>query len=233
MQQQTTEGLRAWFRNIEPVYAELFSAAHLICGNYDLAEYALRSAIMDVWLQDASGGMGFRERLRASLRQEAFEAALSDEGADAEFTWPGIPPAGDGEAIQTQLSQERVETQRLVMLRHGCGLSTHDISRLTGASRGQIRAELDRFTARCRRELTGHNRVRTEALIARRARRLLARGDADLPHPAQVYRAFEAEAGGAQFTGHRATRAIGAVVSALLALLCAVAFWLYAVLAHY
>ena len=55
MQQQTSMELRAWFRNVEPLYAELFNAAHAMCGNYDLAEYALRSAILDVWLQNAEG----------------------------------------------------------------------------------------------------------------------------------------------------------------------------------
>ena len=91
MQQQTSMELRAWFRNVEPLYAELFNAAHAMCGNYDLAEYALRSAMLDAWLQDPSAGMGFRERLRASLRREAFDAALSEEGRAAEFTWPGLP----------------------------------------------------------------------------------------------------------------------------------------------
>ena len=52
--QQTSEELRAWFKGVQPIYVELFNAAHVMCGNYDLAEYALRSAILDVWLQNAS-----------------------------------------------------------------------------------------------------------------------------------------------------------------------------------
>ena len=79
--QQTSDQLRSWFRNVEPICAELFNAAHAMCGNYDLAEYALRSAILDVWLQNAGSGMGFRERLRGALRREAFDAALGP-GAD-------------------------------------------------------------------------------------------------------------------------------------------------------
>ena len=166
MQQQTSEQLRVWFRNVEPIYAELFNAAHAMCGNYDLAEYALRSAILDVWLQNVSGGMGFRERLRSALRLAAFEAALSEDAEDAEFTWPGVDGAREDDPILGQLAQEPVELQRLVVLRHGCGLPVKAISQLTGDSQSQIRAELSRFESRCRRRLSGQDRGRAEALIS-------------------------------------------------------------------
>ena len=229
MQQQTSEQLRAWFRNVEPIYPELFNAAHAMCGNYDLAEYALRSAILDVWLQNASGGMGFRERLRSALRQEAFDAALSEDADRAEFTWPGCTDASDDPVLK-QLAQERVEIQRLAVLRHGCGLPPKAIARLTGMGQNQVRAELSRFEARCRRNLSGQDRARADQLIARRLKRLLAQGGPGIPQPSQVYRAFEAEADGAQVTGHRVSRVVGRVLMALLALACAAAFWLFAVL---
>ena len=229
MQQQTSGQLRAWFRNVEPIYAELFNAAHAMCGNYDLAEYALRSAILDVWLQNTSGGMGFRERLRAALRQEAFDAALSEDAGRAEFTWPGFGgPSGD--PILNQLAQERVETQRLAVLRHGCGLPAKAIARLTGLGQSQVRAELSRFESRCRRNLSGQDRARADQLISRRIKRLLAQSGPGIPQPSQVYRAFEAEADGAQVTGHRVSRVVGWVPMSLLALTCAAAFWLFALL---
>ena len=230
MQQQTSEQLRVWFRNVEPIYAELFNAAHAMCGNYDLAEFALRSAILEVWLQNLSGGMGFRERLRGALRQAALEVALDEDAADAEFTWPGVTdPRGD-DPILSQLAQERVELQRLVVLRHGCGLSPRTVSLLTGQSQAQIRAELNRFESRCRRRLSGQERARAEALISRRLKKWLARSGSGVPQVSQVYRAFEAEADGATVTGHRVSRVLGRVILALLALACAGAFWLFAVL---
>ena len=228
--QQTSEELRSWFKGVQPIYVELFNAAHILCGNYDLAEYALRSAILDVWLQNAGGSMGVRERLRASLRREAVEAAQSDDGRSAEFTWTGVPEAADGDVIGAQLSQERIQTQRLVMLRHGCGLNLQTLSRLTGLSRSQARTELKLFESRCRRKLTGQDRSRADALIARRAKSLLSQDGANVPPVAQVYRAFEAEADGAQLPGHRASRVVGGILLALTALLCAGAFWLFAVL---
>ena len=226
--QQTSEELRAWFKAVQPVYVELFNAAHVMCGNYDLAEYALRSAILDVWLQNASGGMGFRERLRSALRQEAFDAALSEDADRAEFTWPGCTDAGDDPVLK-QLAQERVEIQRLAVLRHGCGLSMRTISQLTGLSQAQARAELSRLESRCRRRLSGQDRARAEALIAKRLKKWLTRGSG-VPQVSQVYRAFEAEADGTAVTGHRFSRVLGTVVLALLALACAGAFWLFAVL---
>ena len=228
--QPTSENLRSWFKRVQPIYVELFNAAHVMCGNYNLAEYAVRSALLEVWMQNASGGMGFREHLRGALRREAVDAALSEDGSSAEFTWQGLPEAQDGDPIAAQLAQERIETQRLVMLRHGCGLSAGMISRLTGVSRGQARTELDRFEARCRRRLSGQDRSRADALIARCARRLLAQDDSNVPPPAQVYRAFEAEADGVRVPSHRAGRIVGGLLMALTALLCAGVFWLFAVL---
>ncbi len=224
------EELRAWFRNVEPICAELFNAAHAMCGNYDLAEYALRSAILDVWLESAGGGMGFRERLRGALRREAFAAALSDETDDAEFTWNGLPAAPEDDPVLAQLARERVQTQRLATLRYGCGLSPKAIARLTGLGPRQVRGELDRFVARCRRNFPHPDRARVEALIARSIRKQLSRGGADAPQPSQVYRAFEAEADGAGRAGHGLSRALSVVLTALLALAGAAAFWLFAVL---
>ena len=120
--QHTSEELRAWFRNVQPLCVELFNAAHVMCGNYDMAEYALRSAILDVWLQQAAGGMGFRERLRGTLRREAFAAALSEDGLAAEADWPGPGELQKDDPVAVQLGQAPLETQRLVMLRHGCAL---------------------------------------------------------------------------------------------------------------
>ena len=228
--QPISDELRAWFKNVQPLCAELFNAAHVMCGNYDMAEYAMRSAILDVWLQDASGGMGFRERLRGALRREAFAAALSEDGRNAEFTWPGVGDLPDDSIVWAQLCQEDVALQRLVMLRHGCGISPRAIGRLTGLTRSQILGDLNRFEARCRRRLPPQNRARAEALIIRHARRLLSRNGPNVPQPGQVYRAFEAEAGAARTPGFPVWRIVGGILLGLMALLCAGAFWLFAVL---
>lgn len=230
-QPPTSDSLRAWFRQVQPLCVELFNVAHLMCGNYDLAEYALRCAILDVWLESASGGMGFRERLRASLRREAFEIALSGEGRSAEFTWSGVAGGdGDGDPILDQLVRESVRTQRLVLLRHGCGLSPRSAAKLTGLTAGQVRGELIGFADRCVSRASRRSRARVDAQIARVAKKLLTRRDPDTPQISQIYRAFEAEADGAQVSGHRLSRVAGNIFLTLTALFCAAAFWLFAVL---
>lgn len=227
MQQQTSEQLRAWFKRVEPIYPELFNAAHAICGNYDLAEYALRSAILEAWAQDAGGGMGFRERLRGELRREAFAAAQSEEAVGAEFTWPGL--GGQGDPVLAQAAQEPVDIQRALLLKHGCGIPLRSIGKLTGTPAGRLREGLERFESRCRRGLPRQDRGRVEAMIAASMRRALTRSTAGIPNPARVYRAFEAEAEGTQPTGHRFSRGLGRVMVLLLALACAALFWLFAV----
>lgn len=225
--QQTTESLRGWFRLVEPIYAELFNAAHAMCGNYELAEYALQCALLDVWLQRA--GMGFRERLRGALREEAFAALDAPEAASAEFTWQGFR-IGDGtDPLLNQLAGESLELQRLIMLRYGCGLTARTIAQLTGLSPKAVRGSLARFLARCRRKLPGGDRAGTEALITQRARAALRRSD-EAPPIAQAFRAFETEASQVSRSGRGIGRAFSRLMLTLLALVCAAAFWLFAVL---
>lgn len=226
MSEQTSEALRLWFKRVEPLYPELFNTAHVICGNYDQAELALRGAILDAWSESAEGGMGFREKLRGALREEALEQLKSD--ADTDFTWPGFSETGS-DAIQKQLNRESLENQRILMLRHGVGLSAGRIARLTDMTATQVRSVLDRFESRCKRSLPVSERSRFDALFGRIAKRQLA-SRAGVPHPASVYRAFEAEASRLELPEHRVSRVIFRILVLLMALVCAVLFWLFAVL---
>ena len=223
---QTTESLRNWFRHVEPIYPELFNAAHVMCGSYELAEYALQNALLDVWFQ-GSGGVGFRERLRGALRQSALEALeQSDDGA--EFTWTGLS-AGAGDPLRTQLASETVELQRQVVLRYGCGLSSHAIARLTNIPVKGVRTNLSRFVSRCRRRLSGAERRRVETRLMACARAVLT-STAGIPPVARVYRTFETEASRESGSGHKVALVFSRVLLVLAALFCVAAFWLFAVL---
>ena len=103
------------------------------------------------------------------------------------------------------------------------------IARLTEDSPTHVRSVLDRFESRCKRGLPAQQRGRFDALFGEIARRQLA-GRAGVPHPASVYRAFEAEASRLEVPEHRLSRVIFRVVVFLMALVCAVLFWLFAVL---
>jgi predicted RNA-binding Zn-ribbon protein involved in translation (DUF1610 family) len=88
MSEQTSEALRSWFRRVEPLIPELFNIAHVICGNYDQAELALRGAILEVWADSADGGMGFREKLRGAVKQEALDQLKAAQDADQPMPCP-------------------------------------------------------------------------------------------------------------------------------------------------
>ena len=228
--QQTSEALRAWFRRVEPMVPELFNAAYAMCGNYDLAEQALCAAVVELWAQSVAPGIGFRERARSFLREEAFAAMASPQAGSAEFTWPGLPAIQPEGPILHQALQERVELQRLILLRYGCGLSVRSVSQLTGVSPAKIRVGLERFEARCRRSVAGADRNRVDALVGQCCQQLLTRNRAAAPSAARVYRAFEAEASKSEAASRRLPQIIGRACLLLLAAMCAVLFWVFAVL---
>lgn len=228
--QQTSEALRAWFRRVEPMIPELFNAAYAMCGNHELAAQALYAAVLELWVLGVAPGMGFRERARAILREEAFDIVSSPQAKGAEFTWPGLPELKPAGPILRQIRQERVELQRVILLRYGCGLSVRSIRTLTGASPSRMRAALERFEARCRRSVNGADRNRVEGQIVQCCQQLLTRGRDGVPSAARVYRAFEAEASRTEAVSHRLPQIVGRVLLVAMAACCAVLFWVFAVL---
>ena len=227
MSEQTTDALRAWFKRVEPLYPELFNTAYAICGSYSQAENALNGAILETWAENGESGLGFREKLRGAVRLEAMRMSRTDDGS-AEFTWPGFSDTGD-DGMLRQVAREDTETQRLLMLRYGIGLSPWRISTVTGMPATMVRNTLKRFETRCRRNLPARERNRFEIMVKQCMRRQL-NGRTGIPHPAAVYRAFEAEAAALQAPTHRLSRIIYHVVVLIMAVVCAVLFWLFAIL---
>ena len=226
MNEQTSGALRAWFKRVEPLYPELFNTAHVICGNYDHAESALGSALMEVYLQNVDGGMGFQERLRSAIRSEALRTAR--EASPSEFTWQGFSEGSD-DPLTPLICRESLEIQRLLMLRHGVGLSISRVALLTNMSSGRAREQLNRFYLRCRRSLPVQDRNRVDKRISLAARRQLS-SRSGVPHPSGIYRAFEADASNQQVPEHRIARIVYKILIVAMALVCAVLFWLFAVL---
>ena len=230
MAQQTTEALRAWFRGVERIFPELWNAAYAMCGNDELADEALRGAILDVWAQEAVPGVGFREKLRGTLRRECQQLLATPDGARAEFNWPGVLGVGEEDALLQLALREPPEVQRLLMLCRGCGLSYRMAGQFTGQKPEQVRALLARFDGRCRRSMDKRERPMMEALLTRQTRRALCHAVPGMPRPERVYRDFEAEAMSMTANVPRLKRVLGQLTVFLMALLCALMFWIFSVI---
>lgn len=231
MNRQTSEDLRGFFRRIQALYPELFNMAHIICGNYDLAEYALRSAILSVWQQNSGNAIGLQEKLRGSLKRIALLEALSSKNETVEYTWDGLPePIETDSVLFKLLAQEANETQRIILMRYGCNFVPSRISRITGFTVGQVRDILTRFENRSIHRLPAKDHRSFDQLIRQTMAEALNHPGIVLPDPAVVYRAFESEALETTVSSHRLSKAVGQALLLILALLCAGIFWLIAVI---
>ena len=227
------DALRAFFARVRPYYRELFNMAHAICGNYELAEFAVQSAILDVFRRGTPRSRaGLRENLRAQTRDMAMEQARLID--DAELTWDGfredaIEGAG-GDAVLQAASLETLETRRALMLRYGCGLRPRDIARLLNMPVSQVSGVLTRFTRRLKRRLPPREHACLERVIARSARAWLERQAGGVPDAGAVLRSLEAELVESGAPTHRISRVVGRVLTIVIALFLAALFWLLMVL---
>ena len=226
---QNADALRSFYSRVAPAVPELFNMAHAICGNYDLAEYSLQYTLMEAWVGESHGGMGFREGLRSTLRRVALEEALENRAESPEFTWNGLAADSDDPVLK-QLAQESVELRRAAALSYGCGLSVQRIAQLTGASAGQVREMLQRLERRVGRKLSAKDRRRADVALRRAVSKQLARADEDMPSLGAVYRSFAAEAAETRRPSHAAARIVRRILFAVLIVICGAVFWLTAVL---
>lgn len=226
---QTAEALRAYFGRVTSMIPELFNMAHAICGNYDLAGYALQYTLMEAWIGEAHAGMGFREGLRNTLRAVAIEEALEQKSETPEFTWDALADAGEDPVLEL-LAQESLDVRRIAALRYGCGLSAPRIARLTGNSAGRVRETLDRLERRTLRRLAPELRRKGAPCIARAVSRQMSRPDPAMPSMHAIYRAFEAEAAQTRKPSRRISKWIHRVLCGVLVVLCGLVFWLVAAL---
>lgn len=226
---ESTEALRTYYSRVTPMIPELFNMAYAICGNYDLAEYALQYTLMEAWVGESHGGMGFREGLRNTLRRVAVEEALEPRTETVEFTWNGLSEDSDDPVLKI-LAQESADVRRLVALKYGCGLPVGRIARLADMSTGNVRITIERFERKVSRRLPPQEKRRFDAVIASSVGQQFARQDAAMPSLGAVYRSFVAEAMETKRPSHLAARIVRRVLYVVLVVACALVFWLAAAL---
>lgn len=233
----TPDELRVYFARVRPVYGELFGMAHAICGNYELAEYSLQRAMLEGFALNARyrGRSSFREGLRNAVKRIAFTEAMNLRSERMESTWDGFRHASLDEpadnALLELISQEPAELRRLLILRYGCSLSASRAARVLDISADEARSKLSRFEARIKRRLGGKQRIRFDSMMEDACREELKSAAAGAPDMGAAYRSFEVEVSQAKApVKHRASKLAAGVICGVLALVCAFAFLLLAVL---
>ncbi|MBQ9952096.1 MAG: sigma-70 family RNA polymerase sigma factor [Clostridia bacterium] len=226
---QNPDALRAFFGRVTPVLPELFNMAHAICGNYDLAEYALQYTLLEAWRGESRGGMGFREGLRHTMRRIALQEALSSRQSAREYTWDGLT-APDGDALMELLAAESADMRRVVALRYGCALPQAKIAKLMGIPSARVKELLSRFERHAARRLPAQEVRRFEARLSRAVGRAFGVQSDEMPSLGVIYRAFEADALETRRPRRLVSKMIRRALIAVLMVVCAVVFWLAAVL---
>ena len=228
---QSSDVLRAYYGRVVPAIPELFNMAHAICGNYDLAAYALQVALMEMWIGESHGGIGFREGLRNILKKVASEEALEMRTETPEFTWNGLADSR-GDPVLDQLAAENVETRRAIALRYGCDLPVSKAAKLMERPTGEVRELLERFVRKLRRKLGVSEQRKAESMILRSVRQAFAATDESMPSLSAIYRSFVQEAAETQRPKHLAAKIVRRGLCVVLALVCALTFWFAAALIH-
>lgn len=226
---ENPDAMRAFFSRVTPVIPELFNMAYAICGSFDLAEYALQYTLVEAWNGDSHGGMGFREGLRNTLRRVAVEEALHGDGGKQAFSWDGLTEAGE-DPVMALLAAEDDDVRRAVALRYGCGMPVAKSAKLMGLPAAKVKEMLSRFERAAVRRLPPSQRKRFEQRLAKTVRRAFGAAGEDMPSLGAIYRSFEAEAMEKRRPKRLVSRMVKRSFMALLAVLCALLFWLAAVL---
>lgn len=227
MSRSETEDFRAYLSRVRPVFYRLFNLAHAVTGSCDQAEYCVLSAMLECRDAGNVSSHGLRENLRACVINTAWKTVLAE--TPAEFDWTAPAPA-DGNPVSTLISKESPQTQRMLILKYGCGLSFRRIARLCETDPRSVRSALTRFEARTRRKLSIPSRQACTARILRAVDASMDLPSTDAPDIGSTFRSFQADASNLPQSGRLPARILRTLILLVLAALCMAAFWLAAVL---
>lgn len=224
-----------FIERVRPAYDELFQCAYALTGNLELAEYVLRSALLEAFLRRGEWRerMSFHEGVAYALRVVALTELRRIRGVggyEVDWTLPGgasLTP--DEEALLMRLTHESVRTQRLMLLLYGCGMRPAQAAQALSLSVPGVREAQRRLLARLQRAAR-MGRHEMESRLESLSEKLLKAPCPDAPGCGALLRAFERDAVGQSrrraSTGHVA----GMAFLVTGAVLCAILFWLLTVL---
>lgn len=240
MLKPTIDTPSGYIEKLRPIYVELFRMAHVIVGNLELAEYVLRKAVYEAYRRRGEWRerMSFAEGLQQTVRMVGLAELQSIRAVGSfESDWapPELPPDADPDqrALLSRVQRESPELVRELMLYYGCGLKVSQIAQIMAEKPTDVKDALFRFRRRLERSRAHFQKGAKHAMEDQLERLLLAllgMPGEDVPDSGVVFRAFERDADAAP----RARRPVSHLIAGLLvvagALVCALMFWLVAVL---
>lgn len=232
---RSIEDPHGFIERVRPMYDELFQCAFALTGNLELAEYVLRSALLEAFLRRGEWRerMSFHEGIAYALRAVAMaelRRIRSVGGFELDWTLPsGVNLTGEEAALRDRVERESPRTQRLMLLTYGCGLKAVQAGQALSLSAPGVKEGQRRLLSRLQRA-SGLGRREIEARMEALSEKLLLTPCPEAPACSQMLRAFERDAQGQ--SGRRTSAGRVASVTFLIvgALLCALLFWLLTVL---
>jgi len=220
-----------FLHSVRPLTGSLFNVAHVITGNCELAELATQEALTDVFLakKQRRGAANLRAELLRSTRSFAL-MELRRREKNTELDWRGFSNSEESGPFIARLSEEPIEAQRAMALRFGCGLNIKNISDAMGLSvdtaRDLIKESLSHLEKVSKRERS--HPIEREA--AHEIKRYLSRPGSAASDPGAILRYFEQTAADIAPSKRLLNTAFRWFFMTLGIIICAVTFWVLAVL---
>lgn len=223
---------QVFLERVRPMLGSMYYTALLITDNAEIAEMALQQAMLTVYLEEeAHDRRALREQLRRAVCECAFARLQEMPLTDAEKgDWHGINASAVVDdpicsTIMSRLNMEDRELQRYLLLRYGCGVPHGHAAEAAGMESAQAKEAFNRFRARA----AGAHPEAFERSLARMCRKIPEESSA-APDMSPVCRAFERDAV-MSTKGKTKRRNLAAYIfGAIGILICAILFWLFAVL---
>lgn len=236
----TIDDPQGYIAKLRPCYTELFRTAHAIVGNAELAEFVLKKAVYEAWQRRGEWRerMSFREGLSQTVRMVALTELQSIRSVGAfDNDWSLLTPDAatltpDQRQILTRLQRESPDLNRALMLYYGCGLRIGQIAQVMFKKPAQVRDMIYMLRTRLERSrmrIGGGKHLMEDNLERLLLAMLQLEGD-DVPDSGVVLRAFERDAAAAPKPRKSAGKILAAAFIAVGAIVCALLFWLVAIL---
>jgi DNA-directed RNA polymerase specialized sigma24 family protein len=220
-----------FLQSVKPYTGSLFNVAHAITGNCELAELATQEALTDVFLarNKRRGAANLREELLRSTRSFAlFE--LRSRNKNIDMDWRGFSNNNEGSPLIGWLSEESVEAQRVLTLKYGCGLQIKQVSDAMGLSIDEARATIKKSLSQLEKAYKRERQRPIEREISHEIKRYLSRPGSAASDPGAILRYFEQTAADIAPSKRVLNTAFRWFFMTLGVIICAVTFWVLAVL---